>query len=178
MLIRVAVCASIGAARVIELFYSQRNIQKAGSSAQGTWSRRTFPLVFMLHAGVLLGTLFRGHGLRLPALALLLAIQPIRAWVLLTLGDRWNVRGAVPASMKVATEGPYAFVRHPNYTVVAIELASLPAAFRLDRLAIAASAVNALLLAVRIKEEEAALFQLPGYREHFDEKPRFLPSLF
>jgi hypothetical protein len=29
-----------------------------------------------------------------------------------------------------------------------------------------------------VREEEAMLFKLPGYRKHFAAKPRFLPFLF
>ena len=141
-------------------------------------SRRTYPLIVLLHSLVIGGTLLRGSARpRRGWLLLLLAVQPVRLWVLTTLGARWNARGAVPEAMEVCTEGPYAFVRHPNYSVIAIELASLPAAFGLGRLAAAASLVNAALLTPRISDEEALLFQLPGYREHFESKPRFLPFL-
>ena len=178
MLIRVAVCGAMGLARLVELGWSQRNIQGAGPAREGPLSRRTFPLVVLLHASVLIGTLLRGGRPRLPWLVLLLAVQPLRYWVLLTLGHRWNARGSVATGLQVATGGLYAHVRHPNYSVVAVELASLPAAFGLGRLAVAASIANAALLAVRIRDEEAMLFALPGYREHFESKPRFLPGLF
>ena len=80
--------------------------------------------------------------------------------------------------MAVATNGPYAFVRHPNYTVVVLELLALPAAFGLNRLAAVAAASNAVLLSIRIREEEQLLVELPGYREHFADRRRFLPWLF
>jgi isoprenylcysteine carboxyl methyltransferase (ICMT) family protein YpbQ len=55
---------------------------------------------------------------------------------------------------------------------------SLPLAFGLGALALAATATNVVLLAGRIREEEAALFRLPGYSEHFRDKRRFIPYLF
>jgi methyltransferase len=108
----------------------------------------------------------------------LLLVQPLRWWVFRSLGRRWNTRGAVPETMSIEMGGPYAYVRHPNYTVVAVELASLPLAFGLPRLAFAATLVNALLMVVRVRDEEALLFRLPGYEAHFGDKKRFIPGVF
>ena len=169
----------MGAARLVELAYSRRNVRRQGQGEEGTWSRLTFPGVVLVHAAVIGGTLLFGRRRpRLPFLMLLLAMQLLRAWVLLTLGERWNARGAVAGAMTVETGGPYAFVRHPNYAVVIVELASLPLAFGLPRLALMAGIANALLLTLRIRDEEALLFRLPGYREHFGRKKRLLPGFF
>jgi len=51
-------------------------------------------------------------------------------------------------------------------------------AFGLRRTAGAIALANAALLAIRIREEEALLTQQPGYNEHFNRKPRFIPKLF
>lgn len=177
-MIRVLVCGLMGGARLIELAWSRRNLASSGPTSEGRWSRATYPGVVALHVAVIGGTaVFGRRNSRRPWLVLLLAVQPVRAWVLLTLGQRWNTRAAVPATMQVATGGPYRHVRHPNYSVVAVELAALPLAFGLPRLAIAASLANALLLGPRIREEERALDRLPGYRAHFARKPRFIPGV-
>jgi methyltransferase len=165
----------MAAARLVELAISRRNIQRDVGAIEGVWSRRTFPLMVALHAVVIVGTLLRGRHVRLPWLLLLIAVQPLRVWVLLSLGRHWNARGAVASEMTVVTSGPYAFVRHPNYAIVVIELLALPAAFGLRKLATVAALLNVLLLKVRIAEEESLLFRLPGYQLHFGKKPRFLP---
>jgi methyltransferase len=168
----------MAAARLVELGISRRNVGSSAPAREGSGSRRTFPLVVALHGGVIGGTLLSGGRARPRWLALLLLVQPLRFWVISTLGRRWNARGAVADSMIIETRGPYTYVRHPNYAVIAIELFSLPAGFGALRLALVASALNALLIAVRVREEEALLSELPGYREHFEGKPRFLPGLF
>ena len=147
-------------------------------SVEGDWSRRTFPLIVGIHTVVIAGTLLRGRRLRLPWLILLIAAQPVRAWVLMSLGRHWNARGAVARDMEVVTTGPYAFVRHPNYAVVVIELIALPAAFGLGKLAATAALINLALLKMRISDEERLLFQLPAYDRHFRKKRRFLPFIF
>jgi methyltransferase len=58
--------------------------------------------------------------------------------------------------------GPYRYVRHPNYLAVAIELATLPLIHGAYLTAIAFSAMNAALLRVRIRTEQAALGRLAG----------------
>ena len=53
--------------------------------------------------------------------------------------------------------GPYRFLRHPNYLVVAAEIAVLPLAFGAWQIALSFSVLNALVLAWRIRVEQAAL---------------------
>ena len=175
MLIRLFFCGGMAALRLLELAYSRRNLRNTSQTREGAASRYTFPLIVLAHTAVMLGTFVWGRRPRVSWLALLLAMQPLRLWVLLTLRERWNARGAVADDTKVATDGPYAFVRHPNYSVVIVELLSLPMGFGLKHLALTASLTNAALLALRIRDEERLLFELPGYLEHFGDKPRFLP---
>jgi methyltransferase len=179
VLIRLLVCGYMAAARLFELAYSRRNIEQSGPASEGAWSRRTFPLIVAVHTSAIGGTLlFGSKRLRLPWLLLLALAQPLRFWALHTLGRRWNVRAAVPDRMEVAADGPYAFVRHPNYAVVMVELLSLPMAFERPLLALSAGLVNAGLLAIRIRDEEALLMRLPGYREQFEGKARLVPYIF
>jgi methyltransferase len=175
--VRLAICAYMAGARLIELAISRRNID-ANPSAEGDASQRLYPVMVLLHTSVIGGTLLFGQTtVRGGWLAALLLVQPLRFWVLRTLGPRWNTRGAVPVNMEVETSGPYAYLRHPNYSVVAVELAALPATFGLGRLAMVASTVNALLMVVRIRDEEKLLFSLPCYEEHFRKRRRFLPFI-
>ncbi|MEO9254489.1 MAG: isoprenylcysteine carboxylmethyltransferase family protein [Tepidiformaceae bacterium] len=136
-------------------------------------------MIVAIHTVVIAGTAWRGRN-RASAgwLVVLLGVQPLRMWVLMTLGKRWNTRAAVPGTMDVETGGPYAFVRHPNYAIIAVELFALPMAFGMRRLALLGALANAAALAPRIREEEAALEALPGYREHFRRKKRFVPGIF
>lgn len=177
MLTRIAVCALVTGARLAELAYSRRNLS-GKSLVEGGWSRRTYPFMVALHSDVITETLFRGGRPRRRWLVVLFAVQPVRAWVLWTLRSRWNARGAVPDDLEVETGGPYRFVRHPNYGVVAVELFALPMAFGLWRLAVRAAAINAALLALRIPEEERLLSRRPEYTAHFARKKRFIPGLF
>jgi len=173
------ICAFMAAARLAELGWSRRNIASSDTTEEGGWSHATFPLILAIHTLDIGGTLFLGdRRARQRWLLPLLLVQPLRLWTLASLGRRWNARGVVAADMEVETGGPYAYIRHPNYAVVIVELFCLPAAFGLKRLALLLSAANALLLAGRIRDEEALLRKLPGYRDHFEHLPRLIPGLF
>jgi methyltransferase len=179
MLVRILVCSLVSGMRLAELLHSRRNLRSSGAADEGHWSRRTYPLMVGLHTFVLAWTLLRGDRRpRLGWLLLFMAAQPLRFWVLLALRNRWNTRGAVPRLMSVETHGPYALIRHPNYLVVVLELLALPLAFGLRWLAVAASAINVLLLIPRIREEERALMRFSEYRDHFAHKRRFIPGVF
>ena len=97
-----------------------------------------------------------------PWLALFLALQPLRLWVIATLGARWTTRIIVVPGAQRITRGPYRLIRHPNYLVVTIEIATLPLAFAATAIAVVFSLANAALLCHRIRIEEAALSRPRG----------------
>jgi methyltransferase len=53
--------------------------------------------------------------------------------------------------------GPYRFLSHPNYAVVAGEIAGLPLVLYLPFLAILFTILNAAVVAIRIRAENHAL---------------------
>ena len=79
-----------------------------------------------------------------------------RIWVLATLGRRWTTRIIVVPGERLVARGPYRFVSHPNYLVVAAELLILPLVFGLWQIALLFTALNAMILTVRIRAENRA----------------------
>jgi methyltransferase len=84
-------------------------------------------------------------------------LQIARIWVLATLGPRWTTRIIVLPGEPLVKRGPYRWVDHPNYLIVAGEMAVLPLVFGFWDLAILFSFLNAAVLAIRIREENKAL---------------------
>jgi methyltransferase len=84
-------------------------------------------------------------------------LQAARLWVLSTLGPRWTTRIIVLPGEDLVKEGPYRFLTHPNYWVVAGEIAVLPLVFGLPWVALIFTIFNAVVLYVRIREENRAL---------------------
>ncbi len=157
--------------RLLELALSRRNerlLRVRGAVERG---RGHYPLMVVLHVLWLLSTLVEGllRGPSLPAwwpvpLALFLLVQPLRYWAILSLGDHWNTRVLVVPGAKLVARGPYRYLRHPNYVVVAVEIATLPLIFGAWATALVFSALNATLLFVRIREENRALAELAKRR--------------
>lgn len=102
----------------------------------------------------------RSGGLVVPvwlAAAVLALLQGGRGWVVLSLGRRWNTRIVTLPDAALLRRGPYRFLRHPNYLVVALELAVYPALCGCWWTAGVAGVLNLAVLARRIRAEEAAL---------------------
>ena len=97
-----------------------------------------------------------------PLLALFGVLQAGRIWVIASLGRRWTTRLIVPPGAPLVASGPYRWLSHPNYLIVAGEVAILPLAFAAVTIAVGFSACNAFLLVRRIRLENAAL-GLPSY---------------
>ncbi len=92
-----------------------------------------------------------------PMLALLGASAGLRVWTLRSLGKRWTTRVIpLPGEPRVV-DGPFRYLRHPNYLAVVLEMAALPLVHTAWFTACLFSLLNALMLRVRIPVENAAL---------------------
>ena len=93
-------------------------------------------------------------------LVIALLCQAGRYWVIASLGFQWNTRVIVVPGLPLSRRGPYrwAWVRHPNYVIVAIEGIALPLVHTSWITAIVFTVLNAiLLLGFRTPTENRAL---------------------
>jgi methyltransferase len=120
---------------------------------------RHYPLIVAVHAAwlIVLWVFGRDQSVDLFTLALFAVLQGMRVWVLATLGTRWTTRIIVLPGETLVAAGPYRYLSHPNYVVVAGEIAVLPLALHLPVVAVVFSALNAVVLAIRIRAETRAL---------------------
>jgi methyltransferase len=145
--------------RLGELILARRNTQRLLARGAREAGGGHYPVMVSLHASWLAGLwwLAPAQEASLPLLAIFALLQLARLWVIATLGERWTTRIIVMPSAPLVRSGPYRFVSHPNYWVVAGEIAVLPLVFGLSAFALIFSALNALMLWWRIRAEEAAL---------------------
>ena len=87
--------------------------------------------------------------------------QALRWWCITTLGRRWNTRVIVVPGLPPVTRGPYRLFSHPNYVAVVVEGVALPLVHGAWITAAVFTVLNAALLSVRIRVENAALRTLP-----------------
>jgi methyltransferase len=118
-----------------------------------------YPLIVAVHVAWLISLWVFGHDRPVNVLALLfyLVLQGFRLWVMRTLGSRWTTRIIVLPERPLVSAGPYRFLSHPNYAVVAAEIAVLPLVLGLPLLAAVFTILNAAVLAIRIRAESHAL---------------------
>ncbi len=75
------------------------------------------------------------------------------------MGRRWTTR-IIVAKTPLVTKGPFAFVRHPNYLLVALEIFTAPMVLGLFPVAILFTVLNGAVLTLRIRVEDEALKKL------------------
>jgi methyltransferase len=90
-------------------------------------------------------------------LAALVAAAALRGWVIHALGRRWSTRVVCLPGVDPISEGPYRFLRHPNYVAVVVEMAALPLVHTAWVTALVFTAGNLVLLRERVRVEERAL---------------------
>jgi methyltransferase len=89
--------------------------------------------------------------------AIFCAAQALRYWAITSLGVYWNTKILVVPNHPLIRNGPYKFLRHPNYIGVMIELAMVPLIFSCYITSIAFTIINALVIRRRIRIEMQAL---------------------
>jgi methyltransferase len=151
--------------RLAELGVARRNLAWARSKDGIEYGRRHYPWIVLAHTGLLLACpaevwlLGRPFipALGWPMLAIVLLAQGLRWSCIATLGRQWNTRVVVVPGMPLVGTGPYRWLRHPNYVAVVAEGVALPLVHTAWLTALAFTLVNAVLLTIRIRVEEAAL---------------------
>ena len=159
MLLAALILGCVTLERLGELVLANRNTARLLARGGREAGAGHYPAIVALHAAWLVGLwLFALQREIEPLfLAVYAVLQGLRIWVLATLGRRWTTRIIVVAGETLVARGPYRFVRHPNYWVVAGEIACLPLVFGMVAYAALFSVLNGLVLAVRIRAEERAL---------------------
>jgi len=156
---------AVGLERLVELRISRRNARWSLERGGVESGRGHFPFMVALHTGLLFGCVAEvwwldrtfDPALGWAMLALALACQGLRYWVISTLGPRWNTRVIVVPGLPRIEGGPFKYVSHPNYVAVALEGVALPLIHGAWLTAAVFTALNAGLMVVRVRCEDAAL---------------------
>jgi methyltransferase len=145
--------------RVGELVAARRNTRSLLARGAIELAPEHYPLIVAVHAAWLISLWVFGHNQPLNAIALAayLVLQGFRGWIFWTLGARWTTRIIVVPGEPLVSAGPYRYLSHPNYAVVAGEIAVLPLVLSLPWISAIFTILNAGVLAIRIRAENRAL---------------------
>ncbi|MFD8685642.1 isoprenylcysteine carboxyl methyltransferase family protein [Streptomyces sp. NPDC059651] len=165
-----ALVLAVAGERLAELAVALRNTRWALARGGTESGRGHYPAMVVLHTALLAGCLVEAGLADRPfvprlgwtMVAVVVAAQALRWWCIRTLGHRWNTRVIVVPGLPRVTGGPYRLLRHPNYVAVAAEGIALPLVHGAWVTAALFTALNAALMAVRVRCEEAALSSAPA----------------
>ena len=163
--------------RLVELIIAKRNEKWMRSQGAFEAGAGHYPIMVSMHMAFFVSLILEVlvierslSSLWIPLLTLFLIAQIARVWCLTSLGKFWNTKIIILPGANVVKKGPYQFVRHPNYVIVATELLVLPLLFSAYFTAIVFSVLNLWMLSVRIPIEEKALKEVTNYKEKFQVK--------
>jgi methyltransferase len=146
--------------RLAELVVANRNTKALLARGAVEIGASHYPLIVLLHTLWLIAIVwFLPHPppIHWPLVGVFVVLQGLRLWVLATLGPYWTTRIISLPGAPLVKKGPYRFVSHPNYLVVAGEILVLPLVFGETAVAVFFSIANAAMLAWRIRQEETGL---------------------
>lgn len=155
----VMVLSLVTAQRLGELVLAGHNTRRLLAQGAAESGRSHYPCMVVLHAAWLVGlwALAYHRPIDLGWLRAFVVLQAARVWVVASLGRRWTTRIITLPQAPLVRRGPYRFLAHPNYVVVAAEIVVLPLAFGLVGFGLLFSGLNAAMLWVRIRTEARAL---------------------
>lgn len=168
------VFAFLALERIFEILLSRRNRILAEAAGGKEIRPDTFRRVAVLHGAFFVSLLAESHPWRIPldlrtgvCLAVLGLLSGIRYWCMASLGTGWNTRIVVVPGRRATRKGPYRFLKHPNYLVVALEFVFFPLLLRAPLTLAAFCVPGVLVLRQRIRLEEEALRQFMEYGKVF-----------
>jgi methyltransferase len=175
--------------RLVELRLAKANLAKRQSQPNLQIAKEPFFFLFvLLHSSFLVFVpleifIFKRDFLPTMGVSSLLIFficLGMRISVLNTLKENWNVKVIVDPTSKesIATTGLYRYIRHPNYLIVILEIASISLLHGALYSFVFFSLCNFAILFFRIRQEEEFLMQNVYYAQHFQNKKRFLPYIF
>jgi methyltransferase len=164
----VLLIAAVACERVAELVVSNRNLAWSRTRGGIEFGAGHYPVMVVLHTGLLVGCLAEVillhrpflPSLGWPMLAIVVAAQALRWWCITTLGRQWNTRVVVVPGAPRVSGGPYRLIPHPNYVAVIAEGVALPLVHTAWITALVFTVLNAALLTTRITTENNALARL------------------
>lgn len=163
--------------RSIELMIAKRNEQQLKKQGALEFGTEHYPWMLLLHTGFFTILILEVVSFNRAVstqwmlwLTLFIAAQIGRIWVIHSLGMYWNTKIIVLPKSEVIIKGPYKYIKHPNYVIVATEILVISLLFNAFFTCIVFTLLNAWMMYIRIPIEERAMKENTEYGSVFQKK--------
>lgn len=148
--------------RIGELILSRRNEIWLLQNGAIEYGQKHYPYIVSLHVLFIISlmteyTTTQTISFSLFFLVLYCLLLIVKTWIILSLGKFWNTKIYHISGFPLIKKGVYKYVKHPNYLIVIAEIAIIPLVYHLYFTAAAFTVLNAIVLSVRVKEENRVL---------------------
>ena len=169
--------AVIAIQRLTELLIAKQNEKRMKERGAIEFGQSHYRWMVSMHLGFFLFLITEVFALKRELseiwpvwLALFLIAQAGRIWAIISLGKYWNTKIIVLPDADIVMKGPYKYLKHPNYLIVATEIIVIPLLFNSYLTAILFTLLNIWMMSVRIPLEERALRTYTEYSSVFKGK--------
>ena len=146
--------------RGFEEIHSQRNTRRLLNEGASEAGASYYPVVAVTHLSWIAAVFLLvpvGAKMSVPLLGFFLALQVARYWIIFSLGQYWTHRIISQPAAPIVRNGPYRFLRHPNYLVTFLETILVPAIFGAWAVGLLFGVIWGVVLVYKIKLEDEAL---------------------
>lgn len=148
--------------RIAELYVARRNEKWMLQNGAVEYGKKHYPFIIALHSLFFVSLIVEYSMQQTPSFSLIflliyLLLIAFKVWIIASLGKFWNTKIFRIQNYPLINKGPYKYIKHPNYIIVIAEIALIPLIFQLYYTALIFTLLNAIMLTVRIKEENLAL---------------------
>lgn len=148
--------------RIGELVLSKSNEKWLLRNGAVEYGQKHYPFIVALHVLFIISLIIEYNTKQTVSFSIFLllfyfSLIALKTWVILSLGKFWNTRIYHIPGIPLVNKGPYSYFKHPNYLIVIAEIVVIPLIFHLYFTAITFTLLNAILLFIRIKEENKAM---------------------
>ncbi len=148
--------------RITELIVSRQNEKWLRANGAEEYGQKHYPFIVLLHVSFILSLIIEYYlkptqTVNYFFLFVYLILIVAKVMVISSLGKYWNTKIFHISNHQLVRKGLYKYVKHPNYFIVICEIAVIPLIFNLFVTAFVFSVLNAVMLNVRIREENKIL---------------------
>lgn len=148
--------------RIGELILSRRNEIWLLDNGAVEYGQKHYPYIVALHVLFIVSLIIEYSTTQTTTFSLFFMLLyflflSCKVWVITSLGKFWNTKIYHIPDLPLIKNGMYKYVKHPNYLIVIAEIAIIPLVFHLYYTAVAFTVLNAIMLFVRVKEENKVL---------------------